>query len=433
MKSLLATLLLIFSLGSLAQVTIQEELFVVGERPEIVEDLVLAGSAEIDHVSDEGFELYGPKGLAAYLEAKGVLYFDMKAISKDALVGYPSYQQMTEKLQATVARYPHIMQLFSIGQSVQGRELWMVKISDNVAASEVEPKFKYISSMHGDEITGRELSVALIEEMGAKYGVDPEITALVDNTEIFIMPSMNPDGSELRQRANARWKDLNRNFPDITRDRESHTQGRETETQAVMRFQASIPFALSANFHGGTIVANYPWDATYDPFPMENFVKELSQGWSDRNPEMRSSRQFPGGITNGAAWYVVKGGMQDWSYFWHNDLQLTIELSHRKWPSYSDIPQFYLDNRDSMVYFMKQVHQGAGFKLARAGVSGTVSVRQQGADLGSFAFSDSYFYKVLPAGAYTFTIKESGRKPYELDVVIEQDRIRANGNFSYLK
>ena len=48
---------------------------------------------------------------------------------------------------------------------------------------------------------------------------------------------------------------------------------------------------------------------------------------------MRDSTEFPGGIVNGYDWYEVNGGMQDWSYYWHNDLQVTIELSNMKWHS----------------------------------------------------------------------------------------------------
>src|SRR5690606_18189478 len=138
------------------------------------------------------------------------------------------------------------------------------------------------------------------------------------------------------------------------------------------KFQAERKFSLSANFHGGTIVANYPWDSKYDLHPLDGFVKELSSGYSELNPDMHRSHEFPGGITNGAAWYVVKGGMQDWSYLWFNDLQITVELSHLKWPPFSKIPEFYSDNRDSMIYFMKQIHRGAGFKFTRKNVSGKV-------------------------------------------------------------
>lgn len=423
--------LLALSVSSYASVKIDEELYITGSSPEVVKELVDTGSVIIDHVTSEGFELYGTKGLSRYLDSKNIVHLDLKAINFKSLSTYPTSEQIGEKLKAAANKYPHIMKLTSIGKSVKGKDLWVMKISDNVQTDEVEPEFKYISSMHGDEITGRELCVSLIEEIGQKYGKDPEITALVDNTEIFIMPSMNPDGSDLKQRGNANRVDLNRNFPDITRDSQSSPKGREIENQHVMSFQAERNFALSANFHGGTIVANYPWDSKYDLHPLNDFIKELSVGYAELNPEMRSSREFAGGVTNGAAWYVVRGGMQDWSYVFYNDLQITVELSHAKWPSYSSIPEFYRSNRDSMIYYMKEVHRGAGFKMKRSNISGTVSVKQvnPAKDLGSYAFKNSEFYKVMPEGDYIFTISEKNKNTKSIEVKVEKNLIPANGNY----
>lgn len=435
MKPILPLIFFLLSFSTFASVRIYEELYIPGNQPEIVKDLIETGSAEIDHVTSEGFELYGPKGISKYLDEKNIIHFDIKQINQKALSGYPTSAQVAQKLKSLAERFPKIMKLISIGKSVKGRELLVMKISDNVELDEVEPEFKYISSMHGDEITGRELTTKLIEEIGQKYGNDSEITELVNNTEIFIMPSMNPDGSDLKQRANANYYDLNRNFPDITRDTHSTPNGREIEVQNVMKFQSQRKFSLSANFHGGTIVANYPWDSKYDLHPLDNFVKDLSLGYSELNPDMRSSSEFPRGITNGAAWYIVRGGMQDWSYVWHNDLQITIELSHKKWPNYSDIPSFYRNNRDSMFYFMREVHRGAGIKFKRSGVSGTVEIIQTSPivmNLGSYAFSDSEFYKVMPEGEYTFKIKEKNRSVRMLGIKVEKDLILTNGNYGLL-
>lgn len=432
MKPFFAIALLGLSASVFASVKIHEELYIPGNRPHVVKDLIESGSVEIDHVTSEGFELYGPKGMSKYLDSKNIVHFDMKSMTKSALADYPSSTEVAETLRALQKKYSKIMTLTSIGKSVKGKDLLVMKISDNPTVDEVEPEFKYISSMHGDEITGRELTVAMIDEIGQKYGRDPEITDLVNNTEIFVMPSMNPDGSDMKQRGNGNYTDLNRNFPDIVRDRESTPTGRQPEVQHVMKFQAGRQFALSANFHGGTVVANYPWDSKYDLHPLDAFVKELSQGYSELNPEMRNSDEFPGGITNGAKWYVVRGGMQDWSYVWHNDLQITVELSHQKWPRYSEIPNFYKDNRDSLFYFMKQVHRGAGIKFSRPNVQGTVNIVQtspEKKDLGSFAFKNSEFYKVMPEGEYTYTIQEKNKSPKSISVKIERDLITPNGNY----
>jgi hypothetical protein len=433
MKLPLAFSVLALSVSAFGSVKIQEELFIPGQKPEVVKELIQTGSVEIDHVSKEGFELYGSQGLSQYLDSKNIVHIDMKEMNKAVFADYPSFIEITKKLQAAAAKYPKFMKLISIGKSVKGKDLWVMKISDNVETDETEPEFKYISSMHGDEITGRELTVSLIEEIGAKYGRDSEITDLVNNTEIYIMPSMNPDGSELRQRANAKGVDLNRNFPDIISDSQSSSAGREIENQHVMKFQGERQFSLSANFHGGSVVANYPWDSKYDLHPLDGFVKELSLGYAERNAPMRDSREFDGGVTNGAKWYVVRGGMQDWSYQWHNDLQITVELSYTKWPNYSEIPSFYRDNRDSMVYYMKEVHRGAGFKIGRAGVNGTVKIKQNSPvakDMGNFAFKGSEFYKVMPEGDYTFTISEKNAKAVKsIDVKVEKDLISSNGNY----
>jgi murein tripeptide amidase MpaA len=67
--------------------------------------------------------------------------------------------------------------------------------------------------MHGDETANREILLRLIHHLASNYQKDTRVTALLDTTDIHILPSMNPDGFEVRKRNNARDRDLNRNWP----------------------------------------------------------------------------------------------------------------------------------------------------------------------------------------------------------------------------
>ena len=69
---------------------------------------------------------------------------------------YHTYETLTADLQTIAADHSDIARLSSIGQSVQGRELWVMKITDNPDLEEDEPELAYISSMHGDEVVGKE-------------------------------------------------------------------------------------------------------------------------------------------------------------------------------------------------------------------------------------------------------------------------------------
>lgn len=107
----------------------------------------------------------------------------------------------TNELQDLCARlakdYPDLVRVHSIGSSSEGRDLTVIEITKNVRKRSIlVPMFKYVANMHGDETVGRELLIYLAEYLLFNYGKIPEVTKLVDTTDIFLMPSMNPDGFE---------------------------------------------------------------------------------------------------------------------------------------------------------------------------------------------------------------------------------------------
>lgn len=121
-------------------------------------------------------------------------------------------------------KYPNITRLYTIGKSVQGRELYVLEIARNPGEHRFGiPEFKYVANMHGNEVVGRELLLLFAKYLLENYKMDDRITKLIDTTRIHLLPSMNPDGYELAVmgdkssgvgRHNQNQVDLNRNFPD---------------------------------------------------------------------------------------------------------------------------------------------------------------------------------------------------------------------------
>ncbi len=125
---------------------------------------------------------------------------------------YHTYPQIESTLAAAEANYPTICRRVSLGTTVQGRTMWALCITDNPGVEEDEPEFRYISTMHGNEIIGMEMCLSLIDYLTVNYGVDSRVTNLVNSVEIWIVPCMNPDGFVAGTRGNAHGTDLNRNF-----------------------------------------------------------------------------------------------------------------------------------------------------------------------------------------------------------------------------
>lgn len=108
---------------------------------------------------------------------------------------YHTDDQLSDKFARLAKAFPDLARVHSLGQSIEGRDLIVIEISKNVRhRGLLVPMFKYVANMHGDETIGRELLIYLAEYLLLNYGIVPEVTRLVDNTDIFLMPSMNPDG-----------------------------------------------------------------------------------------------------------------------------------------------------------------------------------------------------------------------------------------------
>ena len=149
-------------------------------------------------------------------------------------------------------------------------------------------------------------------------------------------------------------------------------EDREPETQAMMKLIMSEPWVLSANFHDGAVVASYPYDDYQGKFlregdisrtPDHEFFRHLALTYADnhqtmKDPSVCTKWYFNDGITNGAEWYSLYGGMQDFNYIYTNDFEITLELSCCKYPSKYYLNKEWERNKVSMMRYLQQVHRG---------------------------------------------------------------------------
>jgi len=356
---------------------------------------------------------------------------------------------MTYFMRHVSSVYSNLTALYSVGKSVQGREMWVMVVSRSPYEHMVgKPNVKYVANMHGNEAVGRELMLHLILHLVKSYDTDYYIRWLLDNTRIHIMPSMNPDGFEVaaegtcaggQGRYNARGFDLNRNFPDYFKTNNKRSQ---PETEAVKEWLSKIQFVLSGNVHGGALVASYPFDNTPSSIfssalsspsltPDDDTFKHLATTYSLNHGRMYlgdpckvGAPQFGNGTTNGAAWYPLTGGMQDYNYIWHGCMEVTLELSCCKYPPANELPQFWDDNRRSLLQFLGEAHRGVkGFvKDERAVPIEGAAMKVKGRDVGFQTTKEGEFWRILLPGIYTMEVFAEGYRPRDIQfAIVEQN------------
>ena len=324
--------------------------------------------------------------------------------------GYHSYVNMVAKLDTLTILYPDITNKFSIGQSLEGRELICLKISDNPEVDEAEPEIRFIGIIHGNEPIGCELLLNLADTLLLSYSNNEYLANLVDNREIFIIPMINPDGREMGWRYNASGEDLNRDFPvpDSSIGGDANWEY-EPETSALINWSDTMNFTLSATFQSGARVVNYQWDYTHEIPPFHSLIREISKGYAIRNDSMFNSPDpsyADSGVIRGSEWYIITGSLQDWSYHYTDCIDLTVELSSEKWPDSSLIPELWRQNKNSILYLIEKAGTGVN-GIVRDGetwepVYATVSVSGYDKVIKTDPIVGDY-YRPLLTGSYDLT------------------------------
>jgi len=349
---------------------------------------------------------------------------------------YPSYTQYDSIMRFLASSYPSLCVPDTIGTSINGRLVLALKISDNCKVDEPEPEVFYSSGIHGDETAGFILMLRLSEYLLKNYSLDDQVKNLVDNLEIWINPLANPDGTYRSSnyitspvRFNANGYDLNRNFPDP----DGPVVTRQKETLDMMNFLAERRFALSANFHSGEEVVNFPWDRWPVEHADNDWFYMISRAWADTvhfysGPGYMN--YLDNGVTNGYDWYQVNGGRQDYVTYTLNGREVTVELDEDFITPAADLNNLWQYNYRSLLGYLENATFGIHGQVIDALSSEAVPAKIfiEGYDIdSSHVYSDTltgFFTRFLLPGSYDFTFTAVGYRDTTISniAVIQRER-----------
>lgn len=263
---------------------------------------------------------------------------------------YHNYAEITAELQALATAHPSIAAVTSVGKSVEGRDLWMIKISDDVANTEDEAKVVLLGGHHAREWIAVDVPFLMAKHLLENYGSDAAITRLVNEAEIYIVPMVNPDGHQYSVTNNRLWRknrrnngdgtfgvDLNRNYgyqwggPGSSGSTYSETYRgpsafSEPETQAMRDLLRQIEPAALISYHNFSQLILYPWGHTNNPAPDETLLNQLAVRMANDIRAVHNTNYTP---QQASALYLASGDTVDWLYSLFAAMAFTIELRPR--------------------------------------------------------------------------------------------------------
>lgn len=297
--------------------------------------------------------------------------------------GFLTYSEVVNKLDSMRLEYPNLIsEKFSIGNSVENRAMWTVRVSDNPNAATGRPEVWIHALIHAREPMSMEQSLFFMYWLFENYNIDPLATYILRNRELYFTPVFNPDGYEYNRTTNptggGMWRknrklnsgtiygiDLNRNYGiysywNSTNNGSSTSPSSDTyrglspfseaETQNARDFVNSRNFKgiLSYHTYGNYLIR--PWGWVDAPTPDENIFQSFSQ-------DMVLNNHFTLGRSNQTVAYGVRGVTDDWYY---NDsghikaIAMTPEVGTSTdgfWPLQSRILLLAASTLEQNIYF----------------------------------------------------------------------------------
>lgn len=285
---------------------------------------------------------------------------------------YPTYSTYTQMMQNFQTQFPNLCDIDTILAVTPAGDhsILVAHISNTLHQAGNKPSFFYTSTMHGDEVVGYYLMLHLIDYLLNNYNSDPIVQNIINQVDLWICPNENPDGtyktnddtinsSPTSTRANDNNVDLNRNYPSPGVENSVDIQ---PEIQAMMDFSAQHNFVMSANFHGGAELANYPWDSwttNQNRHADAPWFLYISQNYVDSCHAVDPSYMTEeGGVIEGGDWYVITGSRQDFMTYYRYCREITLEVGSNKVTNTSELPSYWQASKQALLGYIEECLYG---------------------------------------------------------------------------
>lgn len=255
--------------------------------------------------------------------------------------GFHTYTEMLNVLDQMRAKYPHLISLakpISTIKTLEGRDILYVRVSNNPEFKQNKPEVLYTALHHAREPNSLSQMIFYLWHLLENYDRDSEVTNIINNTELYFIPCVNPDGyianNTSHPAGGGMWRknrrkndkneavgvDLNRNYgfnwgadnegsspnpnAETYRGKEAFS---EPETQAIADFISGHQFLLNLNYHTHGNYLIYPWGYTSDPNPHQERFRSVGGLLTYENC-------FISGKGEETVGYRTNGDSDDWMY-----------------------------------------------------------------------------------------------------------------------
>lgn len=420
---------------------LREEFYdIIGSQSPNTLDLVVS-LKEIEILEEKGLK-YSIIGKGKPLNQRHLIENQNKQLPE----GYPGLEEIYQTMDSIADAYPSIVQKYDLTQyyeldpTFEGRHIFVLRISDNPWIEEDEPDIMIVSNHHAREVVTPIIALHAIRQLTSKYGSDPRITSAVNNNEIWIAPTWNPDGYNHVYNVDDYWRknrrifaegigvDQNRNYPHLwngphsgSTDPSSNiykgpSAGSEAETQTMIALGLDQKFEKLIDFHSSG--REVLWGYYYPTHPFDDWLHEEAVLFANNcGYTGHGNTRKPSADGENYHWHLANTG--SYAFLVETHVQFTptyssaLDEASKVWPGIL----WNIERKIPLSGHIKDENSQTPL-IADISIAG---VNYQTGEINSSNKLFGYFHLFLPPGEYDIIFSADGYYNKEEQVIILAD------------